>query len=154
LNFYDYQKPVGKIDDNAELRDELIAVFDTKDKEDAVRFGLRYGEHLIKMTGIEPCAKILDATGALREWLDETANYHKARNIAFRHLYATARAENDLVRLKFYKTMAQIACIPHVKFHALWATDFAITLINAIHPGDRAAIKKERETQIALFKNA
>jgi hypothetical protein len=154
LNFYAYQRPVGKIDDCAELRDEFIAVFDEKSKEDSVRFGLRYGEHLIEITGIEPRAEILEAFGALQEWLDGTANYHKARNIAFQHLYATAREGNDPILLKFYKTMAQIACIPHVKFHALWATDFAITLINSLHPGNLAAVKKERETQIALLKNA
>ncbi|MDR1410365.1 MAG: hypothetical protein LBJ12_08960 [Oscillospiraceae bacterium] len=64
-----------------------------------------------------------------------------------------AREENDLIKKRFLQTMAQIVCIPHVKFHALWASDFAVTLINRIHPGDLDAVGKERQIQIELLEN-
>jgi hypothetical protein len=47
--------------------------------------------------------------------------------------------------------MAQNSCIPHVKFHALWATDFAITLINKLYPSDLDEVKNERQIQIQLL---
>lgn len=48
--------------------------------------------------------------------------------------------------------MAQLVASPHVKYHGLWATDFAITLINKMYPGDFEAVKKERLKQIELLK--
>ncbi|GIM56588.1 hypothetical protein CAPN006_09820 [Capnocytophaga canimorsus] len=48
--------------------------------------------------------------------------------------------------------MAQITASPHVKFHGLWASDFAITLINRMFPNDMEAVKKERKQQITLLK--
>jgi len=37
LNSYEYQRPLGKIEDIPELRNAFIAVYDTKDKKGAVR---------------------------------------------------------------------------------------------------------------------
>lgn len=153
MNFYDYQRPVGKITDISELRDEFITIFDEKSKADAVRFGLLYGKHILDITGIAPVEEITNAFSAMERWLNGEANYHEARNIAFGDLHKKAREEGDLVRERFYRTMAQIACIPHVKFHALWATDFALTLINRMHPGDIDEVRKERQAQIAIFKS-
>lgn len=153
MDIYEYQRPVGRIEDIPELRNEFIAVYDEKNKEEAVHFGLLFGKHILAITGIEPCREIINAFDAMQRWLEGTASYHEARNISFRDLYKCAHEENDLIRQRFYRTMAQIACIPHVKYHALWATDFAVTLINRMHPGDLEEVRKERGAQIALFKN-
>jgi hypothetical protein len=153
MDFYAYQRPVGKIEDIAELRDDFIAVFDEKSKEDAVRFGLLYGRHLIDITGFELDETINKVFEAMQRWLDGKANYHEARSIAFDGLYRTARKESNGVKLRYFKTMAQVTCIPHVKFHALWATDFAVTLINRMYPGNLDEVRKEREAQIVLLKS-
>lgn len=153
MNIYDYQRPVGKIEDIPQLRNAFIAVYDTATKQDAVRFGLLYGKHLLELTGIELSEEICMAFAAMQRWLDGTATYHDARNIAFTDLYRRAREEKNPAMLKFYKTMAQVACIPHVKAHALWASDFGITLINVLYPGALDRVKIERETQIALLSS-
>jgi hypothetical protein len=153
MDFYAYQRPVGKIEDSARLRDEFITIFDEKSKKDAVRFGVLYGKHLIDITGIEPCDTIGKVFEAMQRWLDGKTNYHEARSIPFDGLYQIARAECDEVKLRYFKTMAQVTCIPHVKFHALWACDFAITLINRMYPGNLDEVIKEREAQIALLKS-
>lgn len=49
------------------------------------------------------------------------------------------------------RTMAQLTASPHVKYHGLWASDFAITLINTMHPNDEAAVRNERKAQIQLL---
>lgn len=149
---YDYQRPLGKIDDNKELRNAFIEISDTKTKTDLVRFGLIYGGHLIDIANVR-CERVQEAFDTMQEWLDGKTSYHKARNIVFSDLWKAAQSENDLIRERFYKTMAQIACIPHVKFHALWASDFAITLINKMHPSNINEVRNERETQIKTVKN-
>jgi metal-dependent HD superfamily phosphatase/phosphodiesterase len=49
--------------------------------------------------------------------------------------------------------MAQIANSPHVKNHALWASDYAIKLINTIYPNNYDEVKREREIQIELMNS-
>jgi hypothetical protein len=153
MDFYAYQRPLGKIEDAPEFRAAFVSVFDMVDKADAVCFGLLYGKRLLEITGFEPCEEIAKAFTAMERWLDGKTNYHEARNIAFADLYKKAREENDAVKERFYKTFAQIACIPHVKFHALWASDFAVTLINRMRPHDIEAVRKERQAQIDLIKS-
>lgn len=152
MSIYDYQRPIGKILDIVDLRNEFISVFETKDKQDMARFGLSYARHILDITGFDENALLSDSFDAVQEWIDGKTNYHKARNIAFRDLYKSAREDNDLLKVKFYKTMAQISCIPHVKAHGLWATDFAITLVNAMFPGNMDKVREERETQIHLLR--
>jgi hypothetical protein len=152
MNIYDYQRPLGKIDDAPELRNEFITVYDGKDKAEAVRFGLLFGNHIIEITGFEPCEEVNNAFRAMQRWLNKETSYHEARNIAFGDLCKQAREENDAVKERFYKTMMQIACIPHCKYHALWAADFAVTLVNRMYPNDIDEVEKERSLQIELFR--
>lgn len=53
ISIYDYQKLVGKIQDIPTLRNAFIAVFDDKDKKQMAKFGLKYSEHILKITGLE-----------------------------------------------------------------------------------------------------
>lgn len=152
LNIYDYQRPVGKIEDVIELRNEFIDIFDTKSKNEMAKFGLNYAKHILDITGFEVNDELISAFQAVQEWIDGKVNYHKARNISFYELYKFARESNDLVKTRFYKTMAQVSCIPHVKAHGLWASDFAITLINAMFPNNLDKVSEEREIQIKLLK--
>lgn len=150
MNIYEYQRLVGKIDDIPELRDEFIVIYDTKNHKEVVRFCLALGKHLIEMTGFTPCYEIIASFEAMNEWLDDKTNYHKARNLSF-EISRIAKTKDDLVEVRFLRTMAQIAGSPHVKYHGLWATDFAVTLVNRIHPDDTEAVRKEREEQIELM---
>lgn len=151
MNIYDYQQPLGKIDDIAELRNEFIAIYDTKTKKDTVSFCILYGKHLLELTGYIPCEEITKSFEAMQEWIDGKVNYHKARNLCF-EIHRIARDEKDSVKARFYRTMAQVAASPHVKYHALWATDFGVTLINRMYPKNMDEVKKEREKQIEIIK--
>ncbi|MFK8268447.1 putative immunity protein [Capnocytophaga cynodegmi] len=151
MDFYKYQKPVGKIEDISALRDEFITIFDTKNRQEIVLFCLSLAQHIINFTKFEPCDEMLLAFEAMKEWLEGKTNYHKARNISF-EIGRLAKGEGNEAKVKFYRTMAQIAASPHTKFHGLWATDFAITLINKMFPNNMEAVRKEREKHITLLK--
>jgi hypothetical protein len=45
-----------------------------------------------------------------------------------------AREENDPVRVKVLRVMAQVANTPHVKRHALIASNYAVKLVNVMYP--------------------
>jgi hypothetical protein len=68
-------------------------------------------------------------------------------------LLKLARDEKDPIKEKIYRVMAQVTNSPHVKNHALWASDYAIKLINKMYPNNLDEVKKEREIQIELMKS-
>lgn len=152
MNIYEYQRPVGKIDDIPELKSKFILVYDTKNHKDMAHFCLLFGQHLLDITGYEPGDEITAAFEAIQKWIDGKVNYHEARNLSFQ-IGRLAREEKDLVKQRFLRTMAQVAAVPHVKYHALWATDFAVTLINRMFLDNMDEVKKEREFQIELIKS-
>jgi hypothetical protein len=152
MNIYEYQRAVGKIDDIPELKNEFISIYDTKSHKELVRFCLLLGQHILDMTGFSPCEEIIASFEAMKKWIDGKINYHEARNLSF-EISRIARDENDLIKVRFLRTMAQIAASPHVKYHGLWAADFAVTLTNRMYPGNMEKVRIERRKQIELLKN-
>jgi hypothetical protein len=153
MNIYEYQKPVGRIDDITELKKEFIVIYDTKSHKEIVRFCLALGQHILEVTGFKATDEINASFEAMQRWIDGKTNYHEARNLSF-EIGRLASAEKDKVKARFFRTMAQIAASPHVKYHGLWATDFAVTLINRIYPGNIDEVRKEREKQIELLRKS
>lgn len=152
MNIYEYQRLVGKIDDIPELKSEFISIYETKSHKELVQFCLLLGQHIIALTGFIPCDEIIASFEAMKKWMDGKVNYHEARNLSL-EISRIARDEKDLVKVRFLRTMAQIAASPHVKYHGLWATDFAVTLINRMYPGNMDKVRIERTKQIELLKN-
>lgn len=57
MNLYDVPRLVGKINDNSEMRDEFIKLFDTQTKHEMACFGLALGDHIIHFCGFEACGE-------------------------------------------------------------------------------------------------
>jgi hypothetical protein len=146
-----------KIDDIPNLRIELENIFDSKNHKETVKYCLLLGQHVLEITKMEPCDEIMESFEINKKWLKgETgkgfAKFQNARNTAGK-LLNLARNENDSIKEKFFRVMAQIANSPHVKNHALWASDYTIKLINEMYPDNFDEVKKERKIQIELMKN-
>jgi hypothetical protein len=146
-----------KIDDIPDLRIEIENIFNSKNHKEMVKYCLLLGQHILEMTKIEPCGEIMESFEINKKWLNgETgkgfAKFQIARNAAEK-LLNLARDEKDPIKEKFYRVMAQIANSPHVKSHALWASDYAIKLVNKMYPNNMDKVKNERETQIKLMRS-
>jgi hypothetical protein len=146
-----------KIDDISELRIELENIFNGKNHKEMVKYCLLLGQHILEITGIEPCNEIMESFEINKKWLNgETgkgfAKFQIARNAAGK-LLELARDEKDPIKQKTYRVMAQIANSPHVKNYALWASDYAVKLINTIYPNNFNEVKREREKQIELMNS-
>ena len=131
MNIYAYQRPLGPIADDEALRQQFIAVYDAKTHQQVVRFCHAYGHRLHELTShtFPYNSDIADAYAGMEQ------------------------STTDRVAERFLRTMAQLMASPHVKYHGLWASDFAITLINTMHPNDEAAVRNERIAQIQLLKS-
>lgn len=68
-------------------------------------------------------------------------------------IHELAREEKDPIKEKALRVMGQVAATPHVKRHALIASDYAVKVINLLYPGNLDEVKKERELQIKLMES-
>jgi hypothetical protein len=143
---------IRKIDDIPELKEALIEEFDLKDHRQISQYSLLLAQHVLELTNIQPDDAIRACFEVSERWQEGKAKFQEARNVAFR-LHTLAREEKDPVRVKVLRVMGQIAATPHVKRHALIASDYAITLINLMYPKDMDEVRKEREIQIGLMKS-
>jgi hypothetical protein len=147
-----------KIDDIPDLRIELENIFDSKNHKEMAQYSLLLGQHILHITNTAPCDEIAEGFELIKKWqIGEPhkrgfAKFQDSRNAADK-LLTLARDEKDPIKEKVYRVMAQIAAVPHVKNHALWASDYAVKLINTLHPNNYDEVKKERETQIELMKS-
>jgi hypothetical protein len=143
---------IKKIDDIPELKDELIAVFESKDKREISRYGLLLVQHVLSLTNVQPCDAINQCIEFTKRWQEGKATYHETRQAAA-IIPDLARTEEDPVKAKVLRVIGQVTLIPHVKRHALIASDYAITLINLMYPKNLEEVRKERIIQIQLMKS-
>lgn len=144
---------IRKIDDIPELKAELIAVFENKSKKEISIYGLLLIQHVLKLTDIQPCDVITECIEVSRSWQEGIATYQETRQAAAK-IPDLVRTEQDPVRTIVLKVVGQVALIPHVKRHGLIASEFAVTLVNLLHPKDMEEARKERLTQIELMTRA
>jgi len=142
---------IKKIDDIPDLKDELIAIFESKSKKDISRYGLLLVHHVLSITNVQPCDAINDCIDISRKWQEGKATYQETRQAAAM-IPDLARAEKDPVKAKVLKVVGQVTLIPHVKRHALIASEYTITLINLMYPKNLEEVRKERKIQIDLMR--
>jgi hypothetical protein len=145
---------IKKIDDIPELKEKLIEAFDTKchSHKDISRYGLLLGKHILELTNTQMDDAIEEVFGVNKKWQVGEVRFQAARNVAGM-MHDLAREEKDPIKVKVLRVMGQVAAIPHVKRHALIASDYAITLINLMYPKNLEEVRKEREVQIELMKS-
>lgn len=151
-----YMGDVGikKIDDLPELKEKLIEAFDAKCQShiDISRYGLLLANHILELTNTQIDDAIEEVFAVNKKWQAGQVRFQAARNVAGM-MHDLAREEEDPIKAKVYRVLGQVAAIPHVKRHALIASDYAITLINLMYPKDLEEVRKEREIQIELMKS-
>lgn len=144
-------KKTIKTEDDFALREQLVTLFDTKSHKQVAAFSVLLGKHILEVTNIEPSTEILQSFAINERWQLGQAKVQEARQIAFA-MHKLARAESDPVKIKVLRMLGQIAATPHVKRHAIVATDYAIKVINLKYANNNSEIKKEREYQILLMQ--
>jgi hypothetical protein len=152
---HSYMSCVGiirKIDDIPELKERLIDISESKSHKQMSMYSLLLAEHILKISNIEYNSDIAECFEINLKWQEGKVKFQDARNVAFK-INRLAREEKNPVRVKVLRTMGQVAATPHVKWHALIASDYAITFINLMYPNDLDEVKKEREIQIELMKS-
>ena len=145
-------KIIKKIDDIPELKEQLIDIFESKSHRDISHYSLLLAEHILSLTNTPVDDAIAKCFDIVRKWQDGKAKFQEARQVAFM-IHRLARMEKDPIKVKVLRMMGQIAATPHVKRHALIASDYAIKLVNLMYPKNFEEVVKERKIQIELMKS-
>ncbi|MDR2813497.1 MAG: hypothetical protein LBB79_02415 [Prevotellaceae bacterium] len=152
---HSYMQAVGiikKIDDIPALKDELITLGDGKTHREMSKYGLLLAEHILEVSKVERFEAIDECFAVNERWQAGEVKFQDARNVAFK-LHRLAREEKNPVREKALRVMGQVAATPHVKHHALVASEYAVKLINLMYPKNLDEVRREREMQIELMKS-
>lgn len=94
---------IKKIDDIPELKDELIAAFDSKsdNHKDISRYSLLLAQHILDLTNIQPCDAINECFDINRKWQEGKARFQEARDVADM-IHRLAREEKDPIKVKVF----------------------------------------------------
>lgn len=151
-SYMEIVKIIRKIDDIPELKDELVEISEKKSHKEMSKYSLLLAEHILEVSKLERSDAIDECFTVNEKWQAGEAKFQDARQVAFM-INRLAREEKDPVKEKVLRVMGQVAATPHVKWHALIASEYAITLINLLYPKDFYEVRKEREWQIELLQS-
>lgn len=143
---------IRKVDDIPALKHTLIALSETKTHLAISEYALLLGEHIVDFSGLARSAAVEECFAAIRRWQKKEAAFQPAREAAG-VLNTLAREEKDPVKAKALRAMGQVAATPHVRWHALSASEYAVVVTNLICPGDMESVRREREMQISWMQS-
>ena len=142
-----------KIDDLPQLRAELDALYAQKTPVQLAQWALQLAEHTLTAVGYDASADpvLQDGFAVNRQWQKGAARMFDVRQAGFR-VHRLAKTCADPATQAALRSAGQAVGTGHMREHAMVAADYAIKAVNLKYPGDRAAIKAEREWQIATLR--
>jgi hypothetical protein len=102
------------------------------------------------ISGIERSMAIEECFSVNIKWQNKEVKFQDALQVAGK-MNRLARDEKNPLHAKVLRAMGQVAATPHVKWHALVASEYAIVIINLLYPNNLDKVKEEREFQIELM---
>ncbi len=147
---YANSRLIRTIDDIPSLKNNLIACGETKTHLQLSNYALLLAEHILKIGGLERSSVIDRCFSVIKRWKTGQASVRDALEIAGK-INDLAREEKAPVKIKALRAMGQVAATPHVRWHPLIASEYAVVTINLLYPGDFEKVREERELQIAFM---
>jgi len=142
-----------KINDITELRERLDIIYQATTHVLLMKYSVNLAKHIMEMVNIPLNENIQNGLSLLENLQNDSGSIHELRQVSF-NIHKLARQAPDEVFATAYRAIAHAIAIGHMKEHAMVASDYAIKLINILEPNNKAAVKKEREFQIALLEAA
>lgn len=142
---------IRKIDDIPELKTELINLSEGRTKLEMSRYALLLAEHVLEISGLPQDADIGACFAVVAAWQRGEVRFQDALEVAGA-LNRRAREEKNPVYVKALRALGQIAATPHVRWHPLVASEYAVVLVNLLYPGDMERVREERYFQIGLMR--
>ncbi len=143
---------IRKVDDILELKNELITLSELKTHVEMSKYAILLAEHILNFSKIERSLEIEKCFTVNKKWQDREIKFQDALEVAGM-INSLAREEKNLIKAKVLRAMGQVAATPHVRWHPLVASEYAIVVVNLMYPGNFDKVKEERKIQIELMKS-
>jgi hypothetical protein len=143
-----------KINDVIELRQELDSLYEQAAQVTLARWALSLAKHIMELAdyrGIDNEA-IVNGFSVNQAWQSGQARVHDVRQAGFR-IHRLARECDDELPRTVLRVVGQAVGTGHLREHAIVASDYAVKVINLLHPGDLEAVARERQWQIETMKS-
>lgn len=137
-----------KIQDCAELREQLDALYDKMPQVILAQWSLDLAKHILELAGIDYRNNqiIQDGFKINEAWQKGAARVHDVRQEGFKVHQLAKKNNNETVKTALRVTQA--IGTGHMREHAMVASDYAIKFVNLTHPNNEAAVIAERQWQI------
>ena len=142
-----------KIADDVKLREELDREYEKSSQIPLCKYALALASHILETVNDPQLYNETVKEGFLvnKKWQEGNVRVHDVRNISFR-IHQLAKTNEDPVSGAALRVIGHAVAAGHMKEHAMVASDYAVKVINLLHPENMDAVKKERLWQIEHLK--
>ena len=140
------------INDDSAGRAALDTLYEGASQVALCRYALRLAAHIMETAGYNDPHNPAITTGFAvnRQWQAGAARMHDVRQAGF-VVHKLARQAPDELTTAVLRVVGQAIGTGHMPEHAMVASDYAIKVINLLHPGDQAAAARERQWQVRVM---
>lgn len=122
-------RPISNINDDRFKRQQLIELSELATPQQMAQFAIAMCQHAAKLMSLPEDPTIHETININQRWLDGEINFQTARKYAGIPMRKAREATTPGMKI-FYRFCHQAALTPHVKRHALIASDYLILLTN------------------------
>lgn len=140
-----------KINDAQDLRQELDLLYDSTDQITLAKWALTSVQHILDKVNFKTNTIIFEGFKVNQAWQEGRTRMHDVRQAGFK-VHALAKGESNDIHKTTLRVVGQAIATGHMREHAMVASDYAIKVINLLHPNDKQAITEERQWQIRRLK--
>lgn len=146
----DIPAPSSRLD-VPELRAELIEASERLTHKQMACYAIGLCHHIGKCCDLTADPTLRATIAINQQWLAGQISFKQAREFAGMPMQKSREADSNRLRL-FYRMCHQAALTPHVKRHALIASDFAVAVLLATDPTHTQIPLSERRWQLAFIE--
>ena len=138
-----------KITDDAGLRAILDDAYEKSSQVKLCRYALLLADHILTAVdyGDMDNAVIRAGYAVNERWQRGEARMHDVRQAGFQ-IHQLAKSSPDPITQTALRVVGQAVAVGHMREHAMVSSDYAVKVINLLHPGDMNAVRQERLWQI------
>ncbi len=140
-----------RIMDDAKLREELDREYESSTKAQSCRYALMLARHILEMISCQENETIKEGFLTDEKLLKGDESVGDVRKASLK-IHRMARECEDPLVSAALRVCGHAVAAGHMKEHAMVASDYAVRVIDLLHPGKMDEVRKERLWQIDRLK--
>lgn len=138
-----------KILDDAEMRKAIAKEYKNSSQVKLCRYSLLLSMHILEMIKYPEMdyTTIIEGFLVNEQWQKGNARTREVRQAGFK-IHQMSKAYKDDITRTALEIVGHAVATAYMKEHAIVASDYAVKVINLLHPDDLEAAKNERKWQL------